>query len=154
MTGYPGGYPPPPQGPYPGYPAGPYPYVPPPGPRNGLGLTALILGIAGLLAFWSVAGGVLLGVAAVVLGLIGRGRARRGEATNGGVAVAGVVLGALAVVLSLAFIAVWAGVFDAVGGDDYLDCVSRAGTDQQALDGCIDQLTDRVDATLRPSPTP
>jgi hypothetical protein len=48
---------------------------------------------------------------------------------------------------------VWAGVFREVGGTDYLDCVSRAGSDQQALDGCIDQLTDRVDGQFSTTPS-
>ncbi|BBY29823.1 DUF4190 domain-containing protein [Mycolicibacterium sediminis] len=171
MTGYPGGYPPPagpegqqppqepfsqqpfqqpPQG-YNGYPYGPGGYgygyggpPPPAAPRNGLGITALILGIVGLLAFWSVIGGVLFGAAAVIVGIVARNRAKRGEATNGGVAIAGIALGALAVVVSIAFIAVWVGLFEEVGGTDYLDCVQRAGSDEQALDGCIQRLTDRV----------
>ena len=156
MTGYPGGYPPPPppQQPYPGYGGYPYQYGPPPvAPRNGLGITALVLGVVGLLSFWSVLGGIVFGVAAVIIGIVARGRVKRGEANNGGIAVAGIVLGAVAVVVSLAFIAVWAGVFREVGGTDYLDCVSRAGSDQQALDGCIDQLTDRVDGQLSTTPS-
>lgn len=180
MTGYPGGYPPPagpegqqppqqqpfPQQPFqqppPGY--GPYPYgppgygygygaPPPQAPRNGLGITALVLGIVALLAFWSVVGGILLGVAAVIVGLIARGRVTRGEANNGGVAIAGIALGALAIVVSAAFIAVWAGVFEEVGGTDYLDCVQQAGDDQQALDRCIDQLTERVDGQFSTAPS-
>jgi hypothetical protein len=155
MTGYPGGYPPPPpQQPYPGYGGYPYQYGPPPvAPRNGLGITALVLGIVGLLSFWSVLGGVVFGVAAIIVGIVARGRVKRGEANNGGIAVAGIVLGAVAVVVSLASIAVWAGVFREVGGTDYLDCVSRAGSDQQALDRCIDQLTDRVDGQFSTTPS-
>jgi hypothetical protein len=118
-----------------------------------LGITALILGIVGLLSFWSVLGGVVFGLAAVIIGIVARGRVKRGEANNGGIAVAGIVLGAVAIVVSLAFIAVWAGVFREVGGTDYLDCVSRAGSDQQALDRCIDQLTDRVDGQFSTTPS-
>jgi hypothetical protein len=165
MTGYPGGsYPPPPPPSYPpppGYgphPYGPYPGMPygaaPAGPRNGLGITALVLGIVGLLAFWSVVGGIVLGVAAVIFGIVGYGRARRGIANNRGIAIAGIVLGGLAIVISAAFIAVWVGVFDEVGGTDYLDCVARAGSDQQAVEACINQLSNRVDGRFTSAPTP
>ncbi|MET4432113.1 MULTISPECIES: DUF4190 domain-containing protein [unclassified Mycolicibacterium] len=150
MTGYPGGYPPPyQQNPYPGY--GP---PPPSAPRNGLGIAALVLAIVALLFFWSVVGGVVIGVVAVILGIAGRGRAKRGEASNGGVAVAGIALGALAIVVSLAFIAVWVGIFNEVGGADYLDCVANAGTDRTASEACADQLRDRVESRFSVAPTP
>ena len=151
MTGYPGGYPPPPQQPYYGG------YQPPPtGPKNGLGIAALVLAIVGLVFCWSVFGGVVLGVIAVILGIVGFGRAKRGQATNTGVAIAGVVLGALAVIVSLAFIPIWMGVFSEVGGTDYLDCVSRAGSDPKAVEGCANQLRDRMENqfSITVTPTP
>lgn len=158
MTGYPGGYPPgayppPPQQPYGGYGG----YQPPPtGPRNGLGIAALVVAILGLVFCWTVVGGVMLGVVAVIIGIVGRGRAKRGEATNGGVALAGALLGVLAVVVSLVFIPIWMGVFSEVGGTDYLDCVSRAGSDRTAVEACADQLRKRMEnqfsVTLTPTP--
>ena len=134
---YPGGYPPPPQQPYGGYPG--YPgysgYAGPPQsePKNGLGLAALILAIIGLLLCWSVAGGIVLGVVAVILGFLGRGRVKRGEADNGGVAIAGIALGFVAIIAGLVFIPIYIGLFDSVGGTDYIDCVTRAGSDQAAV---------------------
>jgi hypothetical protein len=151
MTGYPGGYPPPPQQPYYGG------YQPPPtGPKNGLGIAALVAAIVGLVFCWSVFGGVVLGVVAVILGIIGYGRAKRGQATNTGVAIAGIVLGARAVIVSLAFIPIWMGVFSEVGGSDYVDCVSRAGSDPKAVEACANQLRDRMEnqfsVTVTPTP--
>jgi amino acid transporter len=151
MTGYPGGYPPPPQQPYYGG------YQPPPtGPKNGLGIAALVAAIVGLVFCWSVFGGVVLGVVAVILGIVGYGRAKRGQATNTGVAIAGIVLGALAVIVSLAFIPIWMGVFSEVGGTDYMDCVSRAGSDPKAVEACANQLRDRMEnqfsVTVTPTP--
>ncbi|MCC5033017.1 DUF4352 domain-containing protein [Streptomyces sp. WAC 00631] len=73
-------------------------------PRNGLGTAALILGIIGVVMgvipfmFWL---GGILGIIALILGLSGRGKAKRGEATNKGTATAGAVLGPVAVVLSV-----------------------------------------------------
>src|SRR4051794_20200822 len=82
--GYPNPYP---AGPYPGYPpAPPQPYAgyapPPAAPRNGLGIAALIIAIVALLASFSVAGGIVLGIVAVIIGFAGRSRAKRGEANN------------------------------------------------------------------------
>jgi hypothetical protein len=156
MTGYPGGYPPPPQQPYSQQPyyGG---YQPPPvGPKNGLGIAALITAIVGLVFCWSVIGGVVLGVLAAILGIVGYGRAKRGQATNAGVAIAGIVLGALAVIVSLAFIPIWIGVFSEVGGTDYMDCVSRAGSDPKAVEGCVNQLQDRMESqfSITVTPTP
>ncbi len=72
-------------------------------------------------------------------------RVKRGEATNGGVAVAGIVLGILASSLGLVFIPIWYGVFDEVGGTDYIDCLSKAGSDQEAVQRCADQFRERVE---------
>lgn len=151
MTGYPGGYPPPPQQPYYGG------YQPPPtGPKNGLGIAALVGAIVGLVFCWTVAGGVVLGVLAAILGIVGYGRAKRGQATNSGIAIAGIVLGALSVIVSLAFIPIWIGVFSEVGGTDYMDCVARAGNDPKAVQGCVNQFQDRVENqfSITVTPTP
>ncbi len=148
---YPGSYPPPPPQPYSGF-------TPPPpvGPKNGLGIAALVSAIVGLVFCWSVFGGIILGLCAVIIGFVARGRVKRSEATNGGVAIAGIVLGFLAIVVSLAFIPIWVGVFDEVGGTDYVDCLSRAGNDQQAVQQCADQFRERVENefSITVTPTP
>ncbi|AGB23319.1 hypothetical protein Mycsm_02996 [Mycobacterium sp. JS623] len=135
---YPGGYPPPPPQPYAGYAA-------PVGPRNGLGIAALVVAIIGLVLCWTVVGGVILGVGAIIMGFVARGRVKRGEATNGGVAIAGIVLGFLAIVVSLVFIPIWIGMFEDVGGSNYVDCLSKAGSDQQAIQKCADQFRQHVE---------
>jgi len=146
---YPGGYPPPPQ-PYSGF------APPPTGPRNGLGIAALVIAIIGLVFCWTVAGGVILGLTAVIIGFVAQGRVKRGEATNGGVAIAGIVLGFLAIIVSLIFIPIWIGVFQQVGGTDYVDCLSKAGSDQQAIQKCADQFRERVENqfSITVTPTP
>ncbi|MFD7320942.1 DUF4190 domain-containing protein [Streptomyces sp. NPDC059875] len=73
-------------------------------PRNGLGVAALVVGIVGVLFavvplfFWL---GTILGVLGLVFGIIGHSRVRKGEATNKGMALSGLVLGAIAVVVSI-----------------------------------------------------
>jgi Domain of unknown function (DUF4190) len=148
---YPGGYLPPPS----------YGYPPPTGPRNGLGITALVLAIIGSLTVWVPVFNIIsivLGLVAVIIGFLGRGRVRRGTANNDGVAVAGIVLGALAIVVGLAFIALYATVWKEVGGGDYIDCIQKAGSDQFQQQQCEDQFRDKVQdklsVTLTPTPAP
>jgi hypothetical protein len=136
---YPGYYPPPPPQPYAGY------APPPTGPKNGLGIAALVVAIVALVFCWTVVGGIILGVCAVIFGFVARGRVKRGQATNAGVAIAGIVLGFLAIIVSLVFIPIWMGVFEEVGGTDYVDCLSSAGNDPEAIQRCADQFRDRVE---------
>jgi Domain of unknown function (DUF4190) len=145
---------PPQYGAYPGYPP-PQPYIgyapPPAAPKNGLGIAALVIAIIGL---FTVFGGLLLGVVAVILGFIGWGRARRGEATNAGVAIAGIVLGFLGIILSIVAIFIVVSFFNNVGGTDYVDCLSRAGNDEQEMQQCADQFRDRIENEFTMTPTP
>lgn len=122
-------------------------------PRNGSGTAALVLAIVGLAACWSVLGGIVCGAVAVTLGFIGRGRAARGEADNGEIATAGTALGILAIAVSLAFVAIWSLAWRDAGGSEYLDCVVRAGQDQQAVDGCTDRWLDDVQKRFGVTPT-
>ncbi|MFD9967606.1 DUF4190 domain-containing protein [Streptomyces sp. NPDC059013] len=96
-AGYPG---------YPGYGAGGWA----PAPANGMGITALVLGIIAVVGFCLYGLGIVLGVLALIFGFIGRARARRGEANNGGMALAGIILGAIGIVVGAAFLGlvIWA----------------------------------------------
>lgn len=81
----------------------PYPHQAwgwPPRPRNGMGDAALALGIIGLVLFVAFPLAMVLGVLALIFGAIGRGRARRGEASNRGQALAGMICGGVALVLA------------------------------------------------------
>lgn len=124
MTEFPGPEPrgpnvPPGPLPYPGpYPDGPYPPAPyplqyqgfppaPPRSTNGLAVASLTLGIVGLFTT-TLFIGFALGIAAVVTGVSARGRARREGTHEGGMAVAGIVLGVIATVVGLVFCAILA----------------------------------------------
>jgi Septum formation/Domain of unknown function (DUF4190) len=107
-------FPPPPP---PGSPYQPYPVVQQ-APRNGLGIAALVLGIIGVVVgiipffFWLA---VILGVIGLIFGFIGRGRAKRGEATNGTMALWGIITSAVAIVLSIVGLVILVGVFEDLG---------------------------------------
>jgi hypothetical protein len=148
---YPGGYPPPPP-PYYGYPP------PPTGPKNGLGITSLVLAIIALLSVWTVFVAVVLGPAAVLFGFIGRRRVKRGLANNGGVAIAGIALGTLAIIVGGPYIPIYTVVGKDVGGGDYIDCIQKANNDRLAEQRCADQfrqnVQDKLSVTLTQTPVP
>lgn len=87
----------------PGYPAPGYPMygVPMPMPRNGLGTAALVLGILGVVFCWAYVVGPVLGILAIIFGGVGLSRVHAGQATNRGSALAGLILGIIAI---LAFV--------------------------------------------------
>ena len=69
---------------------------------NGMGVAGFVTGLLSLLAGWLfVPVGVVLGLLGVVLGGVGRARARR-EGSPTGLATAGIVLGALGLVVCVA----------------------------------------------------
>jgi Domain of unknown function (DUF4190) len=146
----PGGYP---------SPALYYGYPPPPvAPKNGVGIASLVLAIVALLSVWTVFVAVVLGPAAVVVGIIGRGRVKRGTANNDGVAIAGIALGALAIIVGVAFIPIYTVVWKDVGGGDYIDCIQKADNDRLEQQRCADQfrqnVQDKLSVTLTPARVP
>lgn len=68
-------------------------------PENGLGLAAMIVGIA---SFFVLA--PLSSTGAIILGVIGLRKARAGRAANRGQALTGVICGAISLVLGLVVI--------------------------------------------------
>ena len=124
------------------------------GLRNGTGTAALAVAVAGVVLCWSVVGGIACGVVAVILGVVGRGRAKRNEADNGAVAAAGMALGVVAAVASVAFAVVWVFAWRDAGGADYLDCVTKAGNDQVAAKACTDKWLNDIQGRFGVSPKP
>lgn len=107
----------PPQPYYPGSTPPPY------GRRNGLGTGSLLLALVALLATLTVFGGVILGIAAALMGFAARRRVKRGEATNGGVAMTGIVLGIVAAVVGLFII--WLGFGTELFNENYQHCLGE-----------------------------
>jgi len=116
-----------------------YPGYPQPLPA-GMAITALVLGIAALVLCWTGVGGILLGLLAVVFGIIAVLRARRGQAGGQGRAIAGLVTGALGLVLGAVILVVWINLFSSSGFTDYVSCVRDAGQDQAKAQQCADQF--------------
>ena len=67
-------------------------------PVSGLAIASLVLGILTLLIFWIPFLHLLPGLIAVVLGIIGFSKARRGTAGGGGLAMAGIICAALGMI--------------------------------------------------------
>jgi Na+-driven multidrug efflux pump len=70
-------------------------------PGDKFGVVSLILGVVALITSWVLIG-VFFGVAAVVTGLVARAKVKRTEESNARTAMAGIVLGAVAIVLGMA----------------------------------------------------
>jgi hypothetical protein len=111
--------------------------------RNGLGIAALVLGILGLLTSWLVIGAVP-GLIAIVLGAIGLGRVKRGEANNRGMAITGIVLGVLSLIVAAVVIAVGASFINSETGRNLTECIENAGNDQAARDACAAEFAEDV----------
>jgi uncharacterized membrane protein HdeD (DUF308 family) len=109
--------------------------------RNGMGTAALVVGVVALVLVVLILFaplGALLGLVALVLGIVGLVRANRGQADNRGQAVAGLVTGALALVV---------GAFFATNVNDFRQfgsCLDGARGDQ-AREACAERLERNLD---------
>jgi MFS family permease len=131
-------------------------------PRARLSILSLVLAIVALAVFWplmvaavfdagqvrdvvfiaAAAAGVILGLGSVVTGLLGRRRVRRDAAGRGGVALAGILLGLIAVVLP-AIILAWLTYQLYYDYQQFQLCVKGSGKAYPAylcLKGCPDLL--------------
>lgn len=144
-----GGYPPPGGGAYPApggaaypppgdqySPAPPGAYPPPAttggGSKNWMGITALVLGVVSLLLGFCAFAGFWAGIPAIVLGVLGMGAVRKHQATNRGLALAGVITGALGLLLTIGTLIFLV----AFSQSDYAQCLEDAGDNQTAQQEC------------------
>jgi hypothetical protein len=126
------------------------PFTAPPSarPANGLGVAALVLGVASLVAAVSfvlfplaLPGGLL----AAILGGIAVSRGRTRGTTNRGQAIAGIVCGILALVIATVY-AVRFGTFVANNTSVFTsfdNCIAKAG-DRSAVANCIARFANDV----------
>lgn len=75
-------------------------------PNNGLAIASLIVGIISLVMFWLCGLGIIGGIVAVVLGVLGRNKSKQLNGTGAGAAMGGIVTGAIALVVSAVFLVV------------------------------------------------
>jgi hypothetical protein len=133
----------------PQFPASAQPLATPPSarPPNGLGVAALVLGVASLAAvsFVLFPLGLLGGLVAVVLGGIAVACGRTRGAANPGQAVAGIVCGVLAPAVAIVF-SVRFGTFVARNTNVFTsfdNCIAKAGN-RSAVSDCIARLADDI----------
>jgi hypothetical protein len=107
----------------------------PRGSSNGIGTAALVVGVLALLSSWFFVGG-LLGIVAIVLGAVGLGRVKKGTASNKGMAVVGIVLGALSILIAGALLALGVWIFGSDAGQELAECLEQAGADAAAQAEC------------------
>lgn len=116
-------------------------------PKNGLAVVALVFGIVALLVCWIPVVGLVLAVVGLILGIVGLRRARKGLATNRGVALGAVVVGVVATVASLVA-TVLIGWFAYTawnnGGAEYANCAAQAGQNEAALEQCEQQYGNEI----------
>ena len=115
--------------------AGAPPYgapLPATGVRNGMGTAALVLGLVAIVpCSWMV---LIPAVLAIVFGFVGRGRVKRGEATNRGAATTGIVLGAVSLLLG---VVVWGFLLANIDAFNRLnDCTDAANGNSTLEDQC------------------
>jgi hypothetical protein len=99
--------------------------------RNGLGIAALVLGILAVLLFWTLVGGIVLGLVALILGVIGFRRGRRGQATNGTMSLVGAVLGVLGLIGSVIVIGFGVSLINSDEFKNLEDCLKHASNSAQ-----------------------
>jgi hypothetical protein len=116
--------------------------------RNGLGVAALVLGVASLVAALSFVLfplGLLGGLVAVILGVIALSRRRTSGATNPGQAWAGTICGVLALVAGIVF-SVRVGTFvehNTSAFTSFDNCIAKAGNRNEVAN-CIARLANSI----------
>ncbi len=126
------------------------PPFPPSGarPRNGLGIAALVIGVASLVAaasFTLFPLALVFGLVGLILGLVALGRGRRVGATNPGQATTGVICSVLALIVAIdlsVHVGTWAarntGVFTR-----FDKCIAKAGN-RTEVSNCIARFANDV----------
>jgi len=102
---------------------------------DGVAVAALIIGILSLLTSWFVLGG-LGGIVALILGIIGLSRVKKNRSGGRGMAITGIVTGALAMVVAVVVF------FVAVLGDTAVELEQCLRENPQEV--CEQQFEDRI----------
>ncbi|MFF3215528.1 DUF4190 domain-containing protein [Streptomyces sp. NPDC002886] len=125
-------------------PAGAYPGPAPAARRNGLAVAALVTGIASLLLLWLWFVGIPLALVAIGLGIAALRKAR-GGAGGRGMAISGLVLGAVTVVIAGILVVVGVSILNSDEGKDLRSCLNNAQTEQDKQD-CANRFNDDINS--------
>jgi hypothetical protein len=115
-----------------------------------MAIAALIIGILSLLIAWiPIIGlfGVIGGLIALILGFVARGRIKRNGTAGNGMAITGIVTGAIALVAGIVLTVAFFGILGPLFGDsfrDYTQCVAETGDEQFCSDRFEQDLLDRL----------
>lgn len=107
--------------------------------RNGLGIAALVLGLLSI-PFGLIFVGGVMAVLAIIFGFLGRGRVKRGEADNPGVALAGIITGAIGLLVVIGFIIAVVALAHSSTVKNLQHCLDKASTQAQRT-ACNDKFT-------------
>ncbi|MFE9458272.1 DUF4190 domain-containing protein [Streptomyces californicus] len=114
-----------------------------PARTNGFAVAALVLGLLACLFFWTIVGGLLLGLLALIFGIVAALRTRQGRAPRRVMAIVGTVFGALGLIGSAIVLVAAISVFDSQEFKNFEDCVDKA-TSQSAEDRCTEDFVDEL----------
>ncbi|MFG3426791.1 DUF4190 domain-containing protein [Streptomyces californicus] len=114
-----------------------------PARTNGFAVAALVLGLLACLFFWTIVGGLLLGLLAVIFGIVAALRTRQGRAPRRVMAIVGTVFGALGLIGSAIVLVAAISVFDSQEFKNFEDCVDKAAS-QSAEDRCTEDFVDEL----------
>jgi hypothetical protein len=107
--------------------------------RNAMGTAGLALGIVAIVLSWTVVGGIILGILAIIFGIVGRSRVKRGEADNRRPANAGIITGVVAIVLAGGLIALGVSIVNSPAGKNLQECLKNANGNKAAVSQCDTQ---------------
>ena len=111
---------------------------------SGLAITALVLGLLALLSSWTIVGGVLLGLGAIVVGLIALTRIKQGRAQGWSMAVVGIVTAVIGLLVAAGLIVLGVSFLSSDSGQKLRDCLDEAGSDEAAQAECQRDFEDDV----------
>ncbi len=112
-----------------------------------MAIAALVLGILALALSFTVVGGIVLGILALVFGLVAARRAKRGDGGGRGMATAGWILGLIGIVLAVVLIVVGVSILNSPSGKTLRSCLSDAGSDQTKVQQCEDQFRNNINGS-------
>ena len=121
--------------------------APPPQQNNGVALAAMIVGILSLLGLLFLFPGLILGVIALILGIVGVKKANSivGPGSRKGMAISGIVMGAIATILSALMLIFGISVAKQLLNDGVFEACEQFEGNNEQYQSCIE---DEVEKSL------